>query len=96
MTPQRALAEYEHGRTTETEAVIDLCRLATEYAPATFAQLMPAEWLTDIRKQTELLPDVRRWFRPGMTAAEVSRGTERYIAGLRAWKAYFDDQAAQG
>jgi hypothetical protein len=96
MTPQGVLTDYHKGRTTETGAVIDLCLLATEHDPATFAQLMPTEWLADVREQAELLPQVRRWFRPGMSEAEWSREQERYVAGLRAWKAYFDTQATQG
>jgi hypothetical protein len=99
VTPQKVLDWYEQGRMVAGEAVCRLCDLATRYEPATFAESVPTEWLADIRDRTTNIPtpeQVRIVF--GGTCvggAEAYKAwekaeKERYVAGLRTWKAYFE------
>ena len=99
MTPQKVLAWYEEGRITATSAVIDLCQFAADRDPATLAELVPAEWLADIRERTVDIPtpdSVRivfggTWVGSAEAYATWERAEkERYVAGLRTWKAYFE------
>lgn len=99
MTPQKVLAWYEEGRITAGDAVLRLCDLAAILDPATFAELVPAEWLADIRERTVNIPTLDEvliiwgatWVGPPVAYAAWEReAKERYVAGLRAWKAYFD------
>ncbi len=94
MTPQKLLAWYEKGTITDTEAVNRLINLALEQDPAAFATDVPAEWLAELREMSSRTPPPRTFrlvsragpFNPEEWAAEQ----ERYVAGLRTWKAYFE------
>ncbi len=101
MTPQRLLAWYEAGQITANDAVGQLCRLAAETDPATFAELLPAEWVDEVRAKTVRIPRPEEFFilrsvcnaGPYDPAEEVARERvekERYVTGLRTWKAYFE------
>ena len=101
MTPQKLLAYYERGMFVAGETVFRLCQLATEYHPATFAMEVPTEMLADIRQQSQDIPkpdemliaqsvcNEESWT-PEKHAATQRAEKERYIAGLRTWKAYFE------
>lgn len=101
VTPQKVLAGYESGRIVAGEAMFRLCHLAVEYDPATFADQMPAEWLADIRQRTADIPKPEEFrifgsvcnagpLDPAVEAAKEIAAKERYVAGLRTWKAYFE------
>jgi hypothetical protein len=99
VTPQKVLAWYEEGKITSCGAVLQFCGLAATLDPATFAEMVPAEWLADIRERTVNIatPDNVRivwgitWVgSPGAYAAWEKAERERYVAGLRTWKAYFE------
>ena len=100
MTPQKLLALYEKGYFTDTEAVNLFIDMALDQDPAKFAVGVPAEWLAVLRELSSQTPPPRTirlgsWcsaepFDPVAWAAQEKAGRERYVAGLRTWKAYFD------
>lgn len=101
VTPQKLLALYERGMFSDHEAASRLCDLAAEFEPATFAELVDVGLLADIRERSAVIPHPGELIRVGSycgveppdpveEAARVQVERERYIAGLRAWKAYFD------
>lgn len=99
MTPEKILSAYERGILTSHEAIGKLCLLALEFDPATFATLLPTEWLNYLRERTVRIPEpeevifLRSWCggEPSeQWLAEERAEKERYVAGLRTWKAYFD------
>lgn len=104
MTPQKLLAYYEKGYLTDQEVMNRFIELAMEQAPDTFAAFLadvPAEWLAELCERASVIPrpDELISIRPycGLEPpdfeairAKEQEGKERYIAGLRAWKAYFD------
>ena len=107
MTPQKWLAWYDEGRITGHETVFRLVQAATDHDPTSFAELVPADTLTELRAKTVYIPTpdefriVRSVCRIGPfdaaeEAAKKLTEKERFVAGLRAWKAYFDAQQAQG
>jgi hypothetical protein len=83
------------------ETVFRLCQLATEYHPVTFALEVPTEMLADIQEQSANIPNPdeillvesvcndESWT-PERHAARQRAVKERYVAGLRTWKAYFE------
>lgn len=100
MTPQKLVTWYEEGRITAMSAVIDLCRLAADRDPATFAPEVPAEWLAELREMSNQSPPPRTVrlesvcslepFDSEKEAARKKAERERFVAGLQAWKEYFD------
>lgn len=106
MTPQKLMAWYEKGYITGHEAVNRFIELAMEQVPDSFAAFLaetPAEWLAELRERTVVVPrpeeliSIRPYCGtepPDVDAmrAKEQEGKERYIAGLRVWKAYFDAQ----
>jgi hypothetical protein len=101
VTPQKLLAYYERGIFVGGETVYRLCQLAKEYQPATFAEQVPAEMMADIRERSGNIPKPEElllvqsvcndesWTLEKHEARQRAE-KERYVAGLRAWKAYFD------
>lgn len=105
VTPQKVLYRYEAGRITVGSAVIQVCQLASDQNPATFAESLPSEWLTELRERTANIPtpeEIRivwgvTWVgTPEAYSVWEKAEQERYVAGLRAWKAYFDAIGSQG
>jgi hypothetical protein len=106
MTPQKLLAWYEEGRITAMSAVIDLCELAADRDPATFAAEVPAEWLDQLHEMSSRTPPPRTArlvsvcragpFDPEEWEAQQKAERERFVAGLKAWKAYFDSADTTG
>ena len=107
MTPQQLVAWYQKGVITGHEAVNRLVKLVIDQAPAGFAVELPAEWLADIREQSADIPNPDEMllvesvcndesWTPEKHAARQRAEKERYVAGLRVWKAYFDAQSSQG
>lgn len=101
MTPQKVLALYERGVFATGEMCSRLCSLAADHNPATFSDQVPPELLADIRERSALIPHPGELIRMGSycgveppdpveEAAREKAETERYIAGLRTWKAYFE------
>ena len=109
MTPQKLLAYYERGMFTDHEVLNRFIDLAVDLNPATFATFaadVPAEWMDELREMSSQSPPPRTFrvgswcsaepFDPEAWAAQQKAERERYVAGLRTWKAYFDAQATQG
>lgn len=101
MTPQRLLTLYERGVIANGEMVYRICNLSAEFDPATFADQVPTERLADIRELTERIPKPENVLilqsvcraEPADRAEDAARERhekERYVAGLQAWKAYYD------
>jgi hypothetical protein len=98
-TPETVTASYERGILTKDEALFRLFILAIEFEPAAFATQMPAEWLADIRERTRNIPTPEEllflfggmWVGSMQEYAALKKSEkECYVAGLMAWKAYFD------
>jgi hypothetical protein len=104
MTPQKLLADYEKGRITTTGAVNSLIHLAIGHDPASFVTDVPEEWLAELREMSSRNPPPRTFtlasvcnaepFDPEEEATREKAARERYVAGLKTWKAYFDAQTA--
>jgi hypothetical protein len=109
LTPDVILGAYRSARMHQCEVVSRLCKLATTADPSTFASQIPQRYLDEIRQLTEHITqpselislfggtlslrseaDVQEWHR------EQAEGRERYVAGLQAWKAYFEQQGPAG
>jgi hypothetical protein len=104
MSPQRLLAAYEEGQITAIHCIGRFCSFAVEVDPATFARLLPEDWLAEIRDRTIRIPRPEELIvvspvcnstpiDPVEWANRNRLETERTVAGLQAWKAYFDKSA---
>jgi hypothetical protein len=110
MTPQKLLGFYERGVFATGEMVSRLCSLAADHDPASFVDQVPPELLADVREQSAIIPKPEEvlsvhggTYMRDLTAEEQAakeereqQEKERFVAGLRAWKAYFDAQNSQG
>lgn len=104
MSPEAIIRAYESGRIVRDHAVSELCRIASGIPPATFADVVPDEFVEEIRTKTVRIPRPEELFilrsvcnagplGPVEEAAEERVEKEQYVEGLRAWKAYFESVA---
>jgi hypothetical protein len=107
MTPQKIIPHYNLGLMPTGEATSKLVLAATEHDPASFAESMPEELLVALQEQSRQIPRPEEFFilrsvcenpptDPEERAARDKAEKERYVTGLRTWKAYFDAQKTQG
>jgi hypothetical protein len=96
----KLVSAYERGILTDSETVGRLIELGASTAPADIAPDLPAEWLTELRRQCEKFfpcPAPGGILRissvcngPGYDAERVRKEWEdRWRAGLVAWQVFF-------
>ncbi len=96
MTPHRYLTSYDRGHLTASEVAERLINLVAEHPPADYGGDVPEPILDVIRRRTEVIPNPEEViifrFGPGYGKGtpEERAEQERYVAGLRTWKAYFE------
>ena len=92
----RYVASYHRGVLTAVEVATRLVELATTFDLASVAAETPDAVLAEVRGRTTDIPNpedvIVFRFGPGFgQGTEEERAEqERYVAGLRTWKAYFD------
>jgi hypothetical protein len=94
----RLLRSYERGCYTRHETVASLIQAAASCEPSDLAEVLPAEWLQTIEKETSLLPESlsEAVFISGILGgpgfdyeAYCAEMRRNWFDGARAWHRYF-------